>query len=172
MNPRIQSLRSATLAAVPRISIERAKIVTDAAKSPEYAQASMPMRRALVFKAIFERKALHIGEGELIVGERGPSPAAVPTYPEICIHTAEDFEMLDSREKIPYRVDDDTRRIASRGNPPVLGGPIPARAHVPRAAARMARLPMKRAFSPSSRSNAVPATPCSGKRSIKKASSI
>jgi trans-4-hydroxy-L-proline dehydratase len=111
MNARIQSLRAATLAATPRISIERAQIVTHTAKTPEYARASVPMRRALVFKAIFETKQLHIGEGELIVGERGPAPAAVPTYPEICIHTAEDFEMLDSREKIPYRVDDQTRRI-------------------------------------------------------------
>ncbi len=111
MTPRIQALRSATLAAVPRISIERAKIVTETAKSPEYEQASVPMRRALVFKALFERKQLHIGTGELIVGERGPAPSEVPTYPEICIHTAEDFEMLDSREKIPYRVDEETRAI-------------------------------------------------------------
>lgn len=111
MNARIQALRTATLAAVPRISIERAKLVTEAAKSPEYARASVPMKRALVFKAIFENKELYLGEGELIVGERGPSPAAVPTYPEICIHTAEDLHMLDSREKIPYRVDEETRRV-------------------------------------------------------------
>ena len=110
MTPRIRKLREATLAAVPRISIERAKIVTETAKTPEYAQASIPMQRALVFKAIFEQKELHVGEGELFVGERGPAPAAVPTYPEICIHTAEDFDMLDTREKIPYRVDPETRR--------------------------------------------------------------
>ena len=111
MNPRIQALRTATLAAVPRISIERATIVTETAKSPEYARASMPMKRALVFKAIFETKRLHIGDGELIVGERGPEPAAVPTYPEICIHTRNDFEMLDGRDKIPYRVDEETKRV-------------------------------------------------------------
>lgn len=110
MNARIQSLRAATLAATPRISIERARLVTRAAKTPEYAQASVPMKRALVFKTIFETKQLHIGEGELIVGERGPAPAAVPTYPEICIHTADDLHMLDSREKIPYRVDEETKR--------------------------------------------------------------
>jgi formate C-acetyltransferase len=111
MNARIQSLRDATLATTPRISIERAQIVTRTAQTPEYARASAPMRRALVFKAIFETKQLHIGEGELIVGERGPAPAAVPTYPEICIHTAGDLGMLDSRDKIPYHVDDETRRI-------------------------------------------------------------
>lgn len=105
MTPRIQSLRAATLNAVPRISIERARIVTETAKSAAYQQASVPMQRALVFKAIFATKELFLGEGELIVGERGPAPAAVPTYPEICIHTADDLAMLDSREKIPYRVD-------------------------------------------------------------------
>jgi formate C-acetyltransferase len=109
MNSRIRKLRAETLAAVPRISIERARIVTETAKTPEYQQASAPMRRALVFKALFERKELYIGAGELIVGERGPAPAAVPTYPEICVHTAGDFEMLDTREKISYRVDEQTR---------------------------------------------------------------
>jgi formate C-acetyltransferase len=111
MTPRIQALRAATLTAVPRISIERAKIVTATAQTPAYAQASTPMRRALVFKAIFEQKQLHIGDGELIVGERGPAPAAVPTYPEICIHTAADLDILNTREKIPYRVNDETRRV-------------------------------------------------------------
>jgi formate C-acetyltransferase len=111
MNTRIQALRTATLAATPRISIERAKIVTETAQSAPYEQASMPMKRALVFQAILGNKKIHIGEGELIVGERGPAPAAVPTYPEICIHTADDLDMLDSREKIPYRVDAETRRV-------------------------------------------------------------
>jgi formate C-acetyltransferase len=111
MTPRIQALRAATLAAVPRISMERARIVTATAQTPAYQQASIPMRRALVFKALMEQKELYLGEGELIVGERGPSPAAVPTYPEVCIHTAEDFELLNSRAKIPYRVDDESREI-------------------------------------------------------------
>ena len=109
MNERIQKLREETLAAEPRISIERARIVTETANSPEFAAASVPMQRAMVFANIFSGKELYLGEGELIVGERGPAPAAVPTYPEICVHTAEDFEMLDGREKIPYRVDGEVR---------------------------------------------------------------
>ena len=110
MNTRIQQLRDATLSAVPRISIERARLVTEVAQSPEYIRASVPMKRALVFKSLFERKDLYVGDGELIVGERGPEPAAVPTYPEICVHTADDLKVLDSREKIPYRVDEETAR--------------------------------------------------------------
>ena len=111
MTPRIQQLRAATLAATPRLSIERATIVTRTAQSPEYQRASVPMQRALIFHAILGSKHIHIAPGELIVGERGPGPAEVPTYPEICIHTAEDLTMLDTREKIPYKVDEETRRI-------------------------------------------------------------
>lgn len=111
MNARIRKLREATLTAVPHISIERARILTEVAGTPEFTREPIPIQRALVFQAILSRKSLHIGDGELIVGERGPAPAAVPTYPEICIHSAEDMDMLDSREKIPYRVDPETRRI-------------------------------------------------------------
>ena len=81
----------------------RAPRNSPASRSPSSAPSSS--------KPILFRKSLHIGEGELIVGERGPAPAAVPTYPEICIHSAEDMNLLDSREKIPYRVDPETRRI-------------------------------------------------------------
>ncbi len=111
MNDRVKSLREATLAAVPRLNMERAQLVTRAAGRPEYQRATAPVRRALVFKEVFENKELYVGDLELIVGERGPEPAAVPTYPEICVHTEEDLATLDSREKIPYKVDDETRRI-------------------------------------------------------------
>jgi len=111
MNPRIRKLREATLAAVPHISIERARILTETAGTREFACEPVPIQRALVFQAILARKSLYIGEGELIVGERGPAPSAVPTYPEICIHSAADMDVLDSRAKIPYRVDPETRRF-------------------------------------------------------------
>jgi trans-4-hydroxy-L-proline dehydratase len=47
----------------------------------------------------------------LIVGERGPAPKAVPTYPEICLHSLEDLEMLHSRPKVSYKSDEETRRV-------------------------------------------------------------
>ncbi len=109
MNERIRKLREATLAAVPRISAERALLVTRAYQRQDVRQASVPVQRALVFQAIMSGKSLYVGEGELIVGERGPAPAEVPTYPEICLHTLEDLDILDSRPKISYRVDAATR---------------------------------------------------------------
>jgi hypothetical protein len=40
---------------------------------------------------ILRNKSLYIGEGELIVGERGPAPKETPTYPEISLHSMEDL---------------------------------------------------------------------------------
>jgi len=39
---------------------------------------------------------------------------AVPTYPEICLHSLEDLDQLDSREKVCYKVDDSVREIYRR----------------------------------------------------------
>jgi len=109
MRERIRELRERTLQAKPRVSAERALLLTEFEKTEAARQASTPVRRALAFKYILENKKLYIGEDELIVAERGPEPAATPTYPEVCIHSLQDLEILDSREKIPYAVDEETR---------------------------------------------------------------
>ncbi|MCX7017376.1 MAG: formate C-acetyltransferase/glycerol dehydratase family glycyl radical enzyme, partial [Candidatus Sumerlaeota bacterium] len=109
MNERIRRLRELTLNTKPSISAERAALLTEFYKSDAAQAASTPVVRALAFKYLLERKAIYIGEGELIVGERGPAPLATPTYPEVCIHSLEDLEVLHSREKISYRVNDETR---------------------------------------------------------------
>ena len=48
---------------------------------------SAPMRRALAFRYVMEHRTIVIGDGELIVGEKGPAPKATPTYPELCCHS-------------------------------------------------------------------------------------
>jgi formate C-acetyltransferase len=58
-----------------------------------------------------ENKNIYIGSDELIVGERGPAPKAAPTYPELCCHSMEDLEILDSRPKISYHVDAEAKTI-------------------------------------------------------------
>jgi formate C-acetyltransferase len=58
-----------------------------------------------------ENKTIYIGSDELIVGERGPAPKATPTYPELCCHSMEDLEILNSRQKISYRVDEEAKAI-------------------------------------------------------------
>ena len=103
MTPRTERLRRESLDAIPSISVERARIVTTFYKE-HLGRHSVPVMRALSFLAICSQKALWMGEGELIVGERGPAPKAVPTFPELTCHTAEDLRILDSRAKTAYRV--------------------------------------------------------------------
>jgi len=111
MNTRIKKLRNESLTAVNRISAERALLVTEFYKSDIAQNISVPVRRAMAFKYILENKKICINEGELIVGERGPAPKATPTYPEITLHSLQDLEVLDSRPKVWFKVDDETKKI-------------------------------------------------------------
>ena len=104
MNERTERLRKKSLAAIPSISSERAEITT-AFYQEHQGRHSIPVLRALNFLAICEQKTLWMGEGELIVGERGPRPKAVPTYPELTCHSVEDLRILDSRERTQYKVE-------------------------------------------------------------------
>lgn len=110
INNRVKKLRDQSVNAVPRLSIERAVLVTEAYK--KYAgKVSVPMLRALTFQHIMENKTICINEGELLVGERGTGPQEAPTYPELCCHTVEDFEVMDRREKIFFKVDKEMKQI-------------------------------------------------------------
>lgn len=111
MNDRIRKLREQSLSIKPSITPERARIVTEVYRSQEAQAASFAKQRALVFKALMEKKKIFIDEGELIVGERGPAHKATPTYPEVCCHSLEDLETLNSRPKTSYTVDEETLRI-------------------------------------------------------------
>jgi pyruvate formate-lyase/glycerol dehydratase family glycyl radical enzyme len=111
MNARIKQLRKQTLTAKPYISIERAVLLTKFYQSKEADKVSVPVARALAFKYILENKSLYIGEHELIVGERGPKPKATPTYPELCTHSLKDLDILANREKISFRVSEETKKV-------------------------------------------------------------
>jgi len=111
MNKRIKKLRNQTVETQPCISVERARLLTEFYKSPQAEQVSIPVKRALGFKHILENKEICFNDGDLIVGERGSAPKATPTYPEITVHSMEDFDILDSREKTAYSVDEETRKV-------------------------------------------------------------
>ena len=108
MIPRIADLRQQSLDAKPSVSAERALLVTEYYQSDSARKLAPALRRAGAFRHILEHKKIWIGEGELIVGERGPFPKATPTYPEVCLHSVEDLEILDRRERTPYHVDEET----------------------------------------------------------------
>lgn len=103
MNLRIQRLRQASFDAIPSISIERAVLETAFYKE-NLGKYSVPVMRALNFYHLCEKKTLYIGQDELIVGERGPFPKAVPTFPELNCHSTEDLHILNSRPMTPFKV--------------------------------------------------------------------
>ncbi len=103
MNPRTTALRRLSLDTPPSLSAERAVLLTDFYRTNE-GRFSIPVMRARSFLHLCEKKEIYLGEGELIVGERGPAPKAVPTFPELTCHSVEDLRILDSREKTSYRV--------------------------------------------------------------------
>ena len=109
MNNRVRKLRQDSLGTKPRISTERAELMTDFYERSS--EPASPIRRALAFKHLLEHKAIYIGDGELIVGERGPGPKLTPTYPELCCHSLKDLQILNDRKKISFAVDDQTRKV-------------------------------------------------------------
>jgi len=101
MNPRIQRLRKLSVDTEPTISIERALHQTEFYKE-NYGRYSVPVLRAMTFLDHCTRKTIYIGDDELIVGERGPQPKAVPTFPELTCHSVEDLHVLNTREMQRY----------------------------------------------------------------------
>jgi len=111
LSDRVKKLRKQSLNAEERISAERAVLITRFYKSDEAREISAPVRRARAFEFLLRNKKICINDGELIVGERGTLPKVVPTYPELCVHTIQDLEILDSREKVFFRVDDEVKKL-------------------------------------------------------------
>jgi len=111
LSERVKRLREKSLNAVEKLSSERAQLVTYFYKSDEARELTVPVKRAKALEYILKNKKLYVGEGELIVGERGPAPKATPTYPEISLHSLEAREILNSRQKVSFMVDDEARQI-------------------------------------------------------------
>ena len=103
MNDRIKRLRQLSFESTPSLSIERALIETNFYKD-NYGKYPVPILRALNFLEICKNKAIYIGADELIVGERGPMPKSVPTFPELTCHSVEDLQILNSREMQRYTI--------------------------------------------------------------------
>ncbi|HSW11049.1 MAG TPA: trans-4-hydroxy-L-proline dehydratase [Bacillota bacterium] len=108
MNRRVAELREQCIQLRPEVSAERAELITRF--YGEARPVSVPVFRALAFKYLLENKTVYIGPGELIVGERGPAPKAVPTYPELCCHSLADLDVLHSRERVAYAVPEQVRQ--------------------------------------------------------------
>ena len=103
MNERIRRLRRLSLDTPTTLSIERALIETAFYKE-HYGTMPIAVLRARNFYEICQKKTLYIGDDELIVGERGPLPKAVPTFPELTCHSVADLHTLNERPLQPYSI--------------------------------------------------------------------
>ena len=110
MNERIKKLRKQSVEATPHIYMERADLMTDAYMMYE-GSVSVPEMRALAFKHFMENKKLCINDGELIVGEKGDSPQSSPSFPELCCHTLEDMKVMNDRELIFFKVQEEDFKL-------------------------------------------------------------
>lgn len=107
---RTKRLRHESVSTAPAISLERALLETAFYKE-NLGKYETPVLRALNFKNYMENKTLYIGKDELLVGEKGEGPQVVPTFPEICAHTVEDMEIMNSREFINFKVKEEYKQI-------------------------------------------------------------
>lgn len=103
LTERIEELRLKSREAEVWIDPERAVIYTRFYKEHD-GKYSIPVMRAKAFYEYMTKKELYLGEGELIVGERGQKPKLIPTYPEIACHSVADLDELHTNESLPYRV--------------------------------------------------------------------
>lgn len=103
MNDRIKRLRQESFDTPATLTIERALIETAFYKE-NYGKYPIAVLRAKNFYEICKKKTIYIGKDELIVGERGPKPKAVPTFPELTCHSVEDLHVLNTRELQPYLI--------------------------------------------------------------------
>ncbi|MEZ3488212.1 MAG: glycyl radical protein [Lachnospiraceae bacterium] len=110
MNERIQKLRELSVTTPVHIDLERAKIETDFYKEND-GKYSIPVMRAMVLKEYFSRKTLYLGDGELIIGEKGRDPQASPTFPELCCHSVEDMVVMSERKLVSFHTTDEDRRL-------------------------------------------------------------
>lgn len=111
LTERVQRLQRESKKAIPTLDPERALLLTRFYQGVESEGLSIPVHRARAFEYILLNKKISIADDELLVGEKGEGPRAAPTFPELCCHTLDDLEILHNREKIPFLVEDKTRRI-------------------------------------------------------------
>jgi formate C-acetyltransferase len=109
LTERVSKLRQQSLNAVESLSSERAELLTDFYQQKQGIM-SVAVQRAMSFAWLLEHKRIAIYDGELIVGEKGDSPKAAPSFPEQCCHTLEDLDILNTRSLTSFKVSPATRK--------------------------------------------------------------
>ena len=107
MNERVKRLREQSHTAPITISPERAVLMTEF-YAENLGKFATPILRARALEHLYRNQTLYIGDDELVVGERGPRPKAVSTYPELTCHSEEDLRILNCRPRTRYGVSEET----------------------------------------------------------------
>ena len=107
MNERIQKLRELSVTTPVHIDLEFYK--------ENDGKYSIPVMRSMVLKEYFSKKTLYLGEGELIVGEKGKDPQASPTFPELCCHSVEDMTVMSERDLVSFHTTEEDRKLQADG---------------------------------------------------------
>ena len=121
MNERIQKLRELSVTTPVHIDLDRARIETDFYRKND-GKYSIPVMRAMVLKEYFSKKTLYLGDGELIVGEKGKDPQASPTFPELCCHSKEDMVVMSERDLVSFHTTEEDREIQEKEIIPYWSG--------------------------------------------------
>ena len=109
MNERIQKLRDISVNTAVHIDLQRAMIETEFYREND-GKYSIPVMRAMFLKEYFSKKDLYLGEGELIIGEKGRDPQASPTFPELCCHSEEDMVVMSERKLVSFHTTEEDRQ--------------------------------------------------------------
>ena len=109
MNERIQKLRDISVNTPVHIDLQRALIETEFYREND-GKYSIPVMRAMFLKEYFSKKDLYLGEGELIIGEKGRDPQASPTFPELCCHSEEDMVVMSERKLVSFHTTEEDRK--------------------------------------------------------------
>ncbi|GHU71084.1 glycyl radical enzyme [Clostridia bacterium] len=113
MTSRIRDLRASSLAAQPRVCMERAIIETEVYRQYE-GSLSIPELRSAALLQYMSKRTLTIAPGELIVGEKASGMQAAPTFPELCCHTPDDMRIMNDRDLISFRVSKEDMEVQER----------------------------------------------------------
>lgn len=100
---RIKKLRKQTLEEPRYLTVEQARLITQAYR--EHASESIPMKRAYALKASMEHLEIRIDEGELIVGNRSKESCGGIVFPEGGIKWLErEIDELETRPQDRFLV--------------------------------------------------------------------
>lgn len=109
MTERIKKLKQMQNDCKPCLSVERAKLATEAIK--KYAVEPPVLQKAYMLSHILNNMTLYIQEGELVVGNHTDKPRCAPVYPEYfsewIIDEIDDFE---TRPSDPLQISEEEKK--------------------------------------------------------------